>query len=180
MTRKHTKVVVVWMVILFGMGTVPASAAEEGYAHYVDPQWRFSLDYPVTMKVSSPNPDELKISHSGATLRVTIFIEKRPKKEPPNAQVHLEALKKKLSEEEKDVSILEEGKGTGIPGAQGYLICSFKDRRGMQLVQLVQYYASEDLILQMVISDRPQGFKNLEQVIRKIHHSLKILNPKLK
>jgi hypothetical protein len=32
----------------------------------------------------------------------------------------------------------------------------------------------------MVISDRTEGFKNLEKVIRKIHNSLRVLNPKLR
>lgn len=157
-----------------------AAAADEGYARYNDPERRFTFDYPATMKVTSQNPDELKISHSGATLRIAVFVEKRTAKGPPNAEVHLEALKKKLKEEAKDVAILEEGKSLGMPGAQAYLICSFRDQRGIQLVQLVQYYVAEDTLLRMIISDLPQGFANLEKVIRKVHHSLKILNPKLK
>jgi hypothetical protein len=156
------------------------TAAEEGYTHYVDPQRRFALDYPATMQSVAPAPDELKISHPGATLRITVFVEKRPDKGTPNATLLLEALKKKLKEEMKDVAILEEGNAPGMTGAQAHMICSFKDRRGIQLVQLVEYYVSEDLLLRMIISDRPQGFKNLDKVIRKIHHSLKILNPKLK
>jgi hypothetical protein len=154
--------------------------AEEGYTHYVDPQRRFALDYPATMKVTAPTPNELRISHSGATLRITVYIEKRPDKGAPNAKLLLEVLKKRLKEEMQDVSIVEEGKAPNIQGSQAHMICSFKDHRGIQLVQLVQYYVSDDLLLRMIISDRPQGFKNLDKVIRTIHRSLKILNPKLK
>jgi hypothetical protein len=168
------------MSLVFLIAPDMATAAEEGYVHFVDPQRRFALDYPATMKVSVLSADELKISHSGATLRITVSLEKRPDKGPPNAKLLLEALKKKLKEEVKDVSILEEGKAPDMAGAQAYMVCSFKERRGIQLVQLIQYYVSDDLLLRMIISDRPQGFKNLEKVIRKIHNSLKILNPKLK
>jgi hypothetical protein len=157
-----------------------ATATDLGYARYTDPSRRFSLDYPATMKVGSQHPDELKIIHSGATLRIAVFVEKRTAKGTPNAESLLEALKKKLKEEAKDVAILEEGKAPALSGAQAYLICSFRDQRGIQLVQLVQYYVADDLLLRMIISDLPQGFKNLEKVIRKVHHSLRILNPKLK
>jgi hypothetical protein len=178
--RNTVALLIVALGVSVFIATDLTTAAEEGYAHYADPQRRFALDYPATMKVSAPAPDELKISHPGATLRITVFVEKRPDKGPPNALLLLEALKKKLKEEMKDVVILEEGKAPGLTNAQAYLICSFKDRRGIQLVQLVQYYVSDDLLLRMIISDLPQGFKNLDKVIRKIHHSLKILNPKLK
>jgi hypothetical protein len=47
-------------------------------------------------------------------------------------------------------------------------------------VQLVQYYVTEDRLLQMIISDRPEGFRNLQKVIRQIHQSLRIMKPALK
>ena len=96
------------------------------------------------------------------------------------ADILLAVLKKRLQEEMKNVSVLGEGKLANLKGSQGYVAVSFTDKKGTQLVQMVQYDVSEDRFLQMTISDRPEGFKNLETVIRKIHQSLKILNPKLK
>jgi len=155
-------------------------AAPDGYKQYSDPLRRFSFDYPATMNLAPKGADEVKITHPGATLRITVFVEKRPRKAAPDAQGLLEAFKSKLKEEMKDVSILEEGKLKGLEGSQGYLICSFKDGRGIRLVQLIQYYVSEERVLQFIISDRPQGFKNLEEVIRRVHGSLKVANPNLK
>jgi hypothetical protein len=85
-----------------------------------------------------------------------------------------------LQEEMKKVSVLGEGKLEGLQGSQGYVAASFTNQKGVQMVQMVQYYVSEDRFLQMTFSDRAEGFKNLETVIRKIHQSLKILKPKLK
>lgn len=132
------------------------------------------------MQVVAPNPDEVKVSHPKATLRITLFIEERPKKAVPTSQALLDTIKKRLKDELKGATILEEGTLPGIKGAQGYVICFFKDRRDMELVQLLQYYVTEDRLLQMIISDRPEGFKNLQKVIRQIHQSLKILKPDLK
>jgi hypothetical protein len=178
------RLVVVLFSVVIGlaclMTTEPVTATEPGYTHYVDPQQRYALDYPSTMKIRKPNPKEIEIFHPRATLRITVSVEKRQDKQPPNARLLIEALKKKLKEEQKNVTIVEQGKAPGMAGAQAYMICSFKDNRGMRFVQLIQYYVSKDRLLLMIISDRLQGFKNLETVIRKIHHSLKILNPKLK
>ena len=92
----------------------------------------------------------------------------------------LEAFKSGLKHSMKDAKILEEGRLKDSNNRNGYIICSFTDRRGMKHVQLVQYYVSGDRLLQMIISDRPEGFRNLEKVIRRIHRSLKVLKPSLK
>ena len=163
-----------------GILTASALAADSGFARYADPEQRFSFDYPATMKVRAAGNDEVKVTHPGATLRITVLVEKRRRTASASAELLLDAFKKTLKAEMKDAAVLEEGKLAGLEGSQGYIVCSFKDLRGIQLVQLVQYYVTEDRVLQMTISDRPEGFKNLEKVVRKIHQSLKILNPKLK
>jgi hypothetical protein len=152
----------------------------EGFKHYTDARGRFTFDYPGSMLVQTISQDEVKILHPGASIRVTVFVEERPRRNVPTAQVLLEAFKKKLQEDMKETKILEEGDLPGLQGSQGYVVCVFRDRRDMQLVQLVQYYVTEDRLLQMIISDRPEGFKNLEKVIRQIHHSLRITKPDLK
>ena len=155
-------------------------AIQEGFKQYNDPRGRFTFDYPATMQVTAPRADEVKISHPKATLRITLFVEERPKKAVPTAAVLLDTMKKKLKDELKGSSILEEGTLPGLKGAQGYVICFFKDSRNLELVQLLQYYVTEDRVLQMIISDRPEGFKNLQKVIKQIHQSLKIIKPDLK
>jgi hypothetical protein len=157
-----------------------ALALEEGYKQYKDPRQRFTFDYPGTMQVTTTSPDEVKISHPKATLRIRLVVEERPKKPVPTAPALLETMKKNLKNELKGASILEEGTLPGLKGAQGYVICFFKDRRNMDLVQLLQYYVTEDRLLQMIISDRPEGFKNLQKVIRHIHQSLRISKADLK
>jgi hypothetical protein len=155
-------------------------ADDTGFTRYTDPAQRFSFEYPSTMRVRTAGKDEVRVIHPGATLRIMVLVEKRRRPGKASAELLLEAFKKTLKVEMKDVAVLEEGKLPGLPGAQGYVICSFKDLRGIQLVQLVQYYVTEDSLLQMTISDRPEGFKNLVKVVRKIHQSLRILKPKLK
>ncbi len=163
-----------------GILTASVFAATGGFTKYIDPEQRFSFDYPSTMKVHTAGNDEVRITHPGATLRITVLIEKRRRTATASAELLLDAFKKTLKAEMKDAAVLEEGKLPGLEGSQGYIVCSFTDLRGIKLVQLVQYYVTEDRVLQMIISDRPEGFKNLEKVIRKIHQSLRILNPKLK
>jgi hypothetical protein len=158
---------------------LPLSAAEPGFTQYTDPGRRFMFDYPSTMKVQVSNSDEVKIFHPGATLRITVFVEKRPRATKATARDLLAAFNKKLKEEMKDVSIIQEGKLENLGGSQGYVICSFKNRKGIHLVQLVQYYVTKDRLLQMTISDLPRGFKNLWKVIDNIHRSLRIINPDL-
>jgi len=152
----------------------------DGFKQYTDAQRRFIFDYPATMNVEASTADQVRIWHPGATLRINVFVEKRTKKAPPDAASWLEAFKSKLQEEMKEVSILEEGKLNSLEGSQGYIICAFKDQRGMMLVQLIQYYVSGERVFQMIISDKPEGFKNLHKVIRRIHESLRIVNPRLK
>ena len=161
-----------------------ASGAEGQYARYSDPQNRFSFSYPATMKVEKPSPDEVKIYHPGATLRINVFVEKRTQKQAdkpsaPQAQPLLEALKVRLKHEITDATILEEGHLPGSKDRQGYLICYFVDRKATKHVQLVQYFVTERSLLQMVISDHPVGFKNLQEVIRKVHGSLEVKQDKL-
>jgi hypothetical protein len=132
------------------------------------------------MEVAASNPDEVTMFHPAATLRVNVFVEARPPRAIPSAELLLEIFKKRLKEEMLDVSILEEGKRGDRGASQGYVICSFKDKRGIFVVQLVQYYVTRDRLLQLIISDRPEGFKNLADVIRKIHHSFRVIDPTLK
>jgi hypothetical protein len=157
-----------------------AFGQEALYKLYVDPAGRFSFEYPATMKLESTGNDEVKIYHPAASFRISVFVEQVRGKSNLTAQVLLAALKKRLQEEMKDVSVLGEGKLAGLQGSQGYVAVSFTDKKSVRLVQMVQYYVAEDRFLQMTISDRPEGFKNLETVIRKIHQSLKIMKPKLK
>lgn len=157
-----------------------ALAVPEGFKQYADPQGRFAFEYPATMRVQVVSQNEVKVLHPGATLRITVFVEERPHRSVPEAKVLLEAFKKKLQEEMKEPKVLEEGVLPGLQGSQGYVVCVFRDRRDLQLVQLVQYYVTEDRLLQMIISDRPEGFRNLQEVIRQIHSSLRITKPALK
>ncbi|MBI5250661.1 MAG: hypothetical protein HY912_14315 [Desulfomonile tiedjei] len=156
-----------------------SSFSQKAFKQYTDGAGRFTFEYPSTMTVKNQGPDEVKIYHPAATLRISAFVQDRPKKSPPKAEAVAD-LFEKLKQEMKDCTVIEQGKLAGLDGAQGYNIYSFRDHRGMELVQLVQYFIAEDRVLQMIISDRTEGFKNLEKVIRKIHNSLKILNPKLK
>jgi hypothetical protein len=156
-------------------------AVDEGlYKQYTDPGRRFLFDYPATMSVRSAAPDEVLIYHPGASFRIAVYVERRKTKSGRTAQDLLNAFKKELEKENKDVSVLGEGKLEGLSGSQGFVVVSFKDQKGTQLVQLVQYYVTENGLLQMTISDRPWGFKNLEPVIKKVHQSLRIIDPTLK
>ncbi len=169
--------VATWVLIL-----VPSIASTQDtlYKLYTDPEGRFSFEYPATMKVQSPNNDEVKVYHPGAGLRISVFVEKRPAKSKLTAQNLLAASKKQLEEEARDVSVMGEGKLPKLEGSQGYVVVSFRDAKGTQLVQMVQYYVAEDRFLQMTIADRAQGYKNLEPVVQKVHHSLKIIKSQLK
>jgi hypothetical protein len=157
-----------------------AFGAPQGFKQYTDPEGRFLFDYPAAMNIQATNPNEIRISHPQATLRITVFIESRPRKAKPNAEALLAAFKQGLQESAKDAKIIKEGKLAGMEGSQGFVICSFTNRNGVQLVQLVQYYVSEDRSLQMTISDRPEGFRNLAKVIAIVHESLRIVKPALK
>ena len=172
---------VLLLVVSGGWSAIAHAASDEApYKQYTDPGRRFLFDYPATMKVKSVGPDEVQIFHPGASFRISVYIERRKNKPGRTAQDLLTALKKELEKENKDVSVLGEGKLEGIPGSQGYVVVSFRDKKGTQLVQLVQYYVAQYGCLQMTISDRPWGFKNLEPVIKKVHQSLRIIDPTLK
>lgn len=153
---------------------------EPGFKQYTDPSRRFILDYPATMKVSEPKTGEVTIYHPKASLLIRVVIEKRPVTAITDAKALLQAFRTKLKEETKDPSILEEGKLPGLEGSQGYLICSFKNHKGIRVVQLVQYYVAKNRFLLLIISDRLEGFKNIADVIRKIHRSLRIIDPQLR
>ena len=182
MMKKSFSIPIVCFILvtlgLFDTGQTPAT--ESSFTLYNDPAKRFSFEYPLSMKVESTGPNEVKISHPGAGLRIMVFVENRPRKTAPSAEAFLSTFKKRLEEDMKEVAILEEGKLPGLAGSQAYVICAFKDRRGLQFVNLVQYYGTEERMLQMIISERPEGFRNLLDVIRRIHQSLKILSPQLK
>jgi hypothetical protein len=182
MSQRTIPIIVIFVSLLFTALWSPnkALSVEPGFKQYTDPSRRFILDYPATMRVSAPSANEVSIYHPRATLKIHIFVEKRPRKTVADAKTLLETFKRKLREEKKDVMILEEGKLPGLEGSQGYLICSFKNHRGIRVVQLVQYYVTQDRLLLLIISDRVEGFKNLATVIRKIHRSLRIVDPKLR
>jgi|WetSurMetagenome_2_1015567.scaffolds.fasta_scaffold242264_1 hypothetical protein len=158
-------------------GTGPEEQAL--YKQYTDPQRRFILDYPATMKVRSPSPDEVQFYHPGASFRISVFVEKSRAKPRLRAEDLVAALTKELKDQMKAVTVLGEGKLVGLEGSQRYVMISYKDAKGRDRVDLVQYYVTENRILQLTISDSPVGFKNLEPVIRRIHHSLRIIDPQL-
>jgi hypothetical protein len=156
-----------------------AAAGSKAFKTYTDPLKRFSIKFPATMKVEEPNPDEIRIYHPNATFRINISIENRLKKGPPDATAFIKAFKQNLKLETKQPEILKEGSSKNIKGAQAYLIYAFTDKRGIRLMQLCQYYATEDRFLQLIITDRIEGFRNLEKIITEIHESFKILKPNL-
>jgi hypothetical protein len=146
---------------------------------YKDPLGRFSLKFPITMKVRQISADEVNIYHPKASFRINISIEKSLKKGKPDAAAFIKAFKQNLKLETKDPQIIKEGEAPGIKGAQAFIIYSYTDKRGIRLTQLCQYYSTEGRFLQLIITDRAEGFKNLESVISEIHASLRILKPNL-
>jgi hypothetical protein len=167
-------------LFVFVPDAASSSSSDRGFLRYTDPAGRFSFEYPASMKVESASAHELHVSHPQAAFRITVFVEERPQKGAPTPQKFVEMFKKKLQEDLKDAVILEEGTLQGLSGAQGYFVCLFKNPKGLRMVQLVQCYVTEDRLFQMIISDRPEGFRNLEKVVRKIHQSLRITNPTLR
>ena len=153
---------------------------EAPYKLYVDPAGRFSFEYPATMKLQSTSDNEVRIYHPAASFGISVFVEQKQGNSNLTADALLAALKKTLREEMKSVSVLGEGKLAELQGSQGYVAISFTNKKGIQMVQMVQYYVADGRFLRMTLTDRAEGFKNLEPVIRKIHQSLKILKPKLK
>ncbi len=182
--HRRIKIVRVFMALAAAVCTflftaLACSAQEGGYKKYVDPRDRFSFDYPASMSCNQITPDDVTFSHPSASLRIAVLVEPRKTEKPLDPQPLLESVKKSLAESAKDAAVLEQGQLPGIPGAQGYLVCTFKDKNGRKVMQLVQYYVAADKMFQMIISDRPQGFLNVEKVIRHIHRSLKIMKPAL-
>lgn len=171
-------IAVLWCAALSALST-SAAATDAGYTRYKDPHGRFAFDYPSTMQVRTSTPDEVLLFHPSATLRISVFIEKRSRRGEAKVEPFLAAFKQRLKHEMKESVVLDEGKPQGT-GDAGYLVCGFKDQRGMDHVQLVHYVVGEEKVLQMIISDRPAGFTNLESVIRKVHGSLTITDGGLK
>ena len=167
------------VVSIFPSGNLSAAPNISAFKTYTDPLNRFSIKFPATMKVEEPNTDEIRIYHPNATFRINISIENRLKKGPPDATAFIKAFKQNLKLETKQPEILKEGSSKNIKGAQAYLIYAFTDKRGIRLMQLYQYYATEDRFLQLIITDRIEGFKNLEKIISEIHESFKILKQRL-
>jgi hypothetical protein len=154
------------------------SFGESGLKTYHDAKGRFSIDYPSTMTVDASNPDEIRIFHPSASFRINIDLIKRPKKSSRDAKPFMNAVKGNLKEEFTDVKIIDEGHAANDP-SQLYLLCSFTDKRGVRLTQLTQVYLAEERILQLIISDKPEGFRNLAGIIDKIRNSLKIMKSSL-
>lgn len=166
--------------LLAGHNLIASSpTTQQGYKKYIDPAGRFSFDYPAAMRCDPVTADEVKFSHPSASLRIAILVEPRQSRKPLDSDALRESFKKNLQESSKDAVILEEGRLPDLLEVQGYLVCSFKDKNGRKIMQLVQYYVSQDKMFQMIISDRPQGFFNVEKVIRHVHRSLKIMKPSL-
>lgn len=164
------------LIAYFFNGSLMMSCAEDGFNTYIDTKGRFSIEYPSTMTVDTSVPDELTIFHPSATLRIRLNIIDRPKKSSRDTKVFIDALKQNLREEFRDAVVLEEGHSSSDP-SQAYILCSFTDKRGVKLTQLTQVYLAEERILQLIISDKPEGFKNLGSIINRIRNSLKILKP---
>lgn len=178
------RIYILWILLLAASLGSPSNntfayAAQDGYKKYIDLAGRFSFDYPASMRCNRVTADEVTFSHPSASLRIAVLVEPRQNKKILDPRTLLESLKKNLAEGSKDATILEQGRLPEIPGVQGYFVCTFKDEKGRKVMQLVQYYISLDKMFQMIISDRPQGFMNVEKVIRNVHRSLKILKPSL-
>lgn len=168
--------VIVLSLLFQGHVTAQESKA---FRIYKDPLGRFSLKFPITMKVREISANEVNIYHPKASFRINVSIEKSLKKGKPDAAAFIKAFKQNLKLETKDPQIIKEGSAHGMEGAQAFIIYSYTDKRGIRLTQLCQYYSTESRFLQLIISDRAEGFKNLESVISEIHASLRILKPNL-
>ncbi|MEW6347566.1 MAG: hypothetical protein AB1646_00765 [Thermodesulfobacteriota bacterium] len=172
-----------WLALSIGIAALPyeASAQDSAFKRYKDPGRRFSFDYPSSMQVQNNGRNEVKVFHPGAGLRIMVSVEKRKSSQKQDVKPILDALKKQLEKENKEVSILKEGKHLGVEDdSQGYLVCAFKDERGLLWVQLVQYFLTKDSIIRLIISDRAEGFKNLLKVVARVHESFTVATQKPK
>ena len=92
--------------VLMWPGGVPpigaATGSDSGYKRYEDPSGRFSFEYPATMKIRATSADHVKVWHPKATLRINIFVQKRPRKRDPRVRPVLEALKSGLKQDMKE------------------------------------------------------------------------------
>ena len=175
----HFRVIFILMnVVCFGLFASQGPCNQDGFKTYVDPQARFSMDYPATMTVDALSPDELNFSHSSASLRMSLDVIRRPKKASKDVKAFLEAIRQNLKEEFKDVVIISDGASKTDP-SQLYLLYSFTDKRGMKITQLTQVYLADERILQLIISDKSEGFKNLDAIIDRVRNSLRISKPSL-
>ncbi len=128
MTRRPLRIATLLLLgsLQVGILTASAVAADSGFTRYTDPERRFSFDYPSTMKVRAAGNDEVKVTHPGATLRITVLVEKRRRTASASAELLLDAFRKTLKAEMKDAAVLEEGKLPGLAGSQGYIVCSLQ------------------------------------------------------
>jgi hypothetical protein len=175
---------VAWVLLVWLAMTAAVSSSQAARSHpvtrgdvfrtYRDPGGRYSFDYPRTMQVDKPTPNAVRVFHPKATLRIWVFLESRKGTRSTAVKPLIEAFKERLDRQMSDVRILEEGSLFPKQASEGFVICNFTDRRGITLTQLVQYFLTSRTIIQLVISDRPQGFKNLEPVIRRIHRSVRV------
>ncbi len=172
------KLVGLTMMTFFIAAVASPCNAEDGFSHHVDPKGRFSLEYPSTMTVQAKSEDETIFSHGSASMRMSVDVIKRPKKASRDTKAFINAIKQNLKDEFKDVTIVSEGASASDPN-QMYLVYSFTGRRGVKLTQLTQVYLADERILQLIISDRSEGFRNLDSAIQRIQNSLKILKPSL-
>ncbi len=168
------------LVIAISFSLLPCnnSWSQDGFKTYVDPHARFSLDYPSTMTIDAPSPDELTFSHPSASLRMSLDVIRRPKKASKDVKAFVNAIRQNLREEFKDAVIISDGSSKTDP-SQLYLLYSFTDKRGIKLTQMTQVYLADERILQLIISDRSEGFRNLDSIIDRIRNSLRILKPSL-
>jgi hypothetical protein len=150
------------------------------FTRYEDPAGRFFFSYPPTMTAKRVGPDHVRVHHPKAGLRIDVFVEKRRRPMDPKAAPLLAAFKMRLKQEMKDARILKEGRLKGSDDSEGFVLCTFRDRRGIRHVQLVQYVVGKTRLVQMIISDRPQGFNNLSKIILRIQRSLKVVKSGLK
>jgi hypothetical protein len=150
------------------------------FTQYRDPAGRFFFSYPATMTVKRMGPDHVKVYHSSAGLRINVFVENRRRRMDPKVAPLLAAFKMRLKQEMKGARILKEGRLRGSDESEGFVLCTFRDKRGIRHVQLVQYVVGSSHIVQMIISDRPEGFRNLSKIILQIQRSLNVVKSRLK
>src|SRR5271157_144937 len=124
---------------MFWLAPDHVTAQQALYKQYVDPAGRFSFEYPGTMTLEAAQQDEVTVYHPATLFRISVSVRQLRGKSDLNADVLLAVWKKALQEEMKNVSGLGEGKLEGLQGSQGYVAASFTNKKGVQMVQMVQY-----------------------------------------